>query len=156
MIASIMRDDLAEDAGLAPPELKRQLTPVRTAAGNHTDRQRVVAGDRPGGHGAVRCPQQGPRISASVITCWYPLDVAVPDYQSLMAPVLRALADGQEQPISQLREKLGDQLDLTDEDLRATIPSGGLLFRSRVHWAVTYLYHAGRALRQHRSRWITP
>jgi restriction system protein len=77
--------------------------------------------------------------------------VTVPDYQSLMAPVMHALADGQEQPISQLRETLAGQLDLTDEDLRATIPSGGLLFRSRVHWAVTYLYHAGLLSRPRRG-----
>ena len=84
-------------------------------------------------------------------TCWYPLDVAVPDYQSLMAPVLHALADGQEEPIAHLRETLAGQLDLTDPDLRATIPSGGLLFANRVHWAVTYLYHAGLLSRPRRG-----
>jgi hypothetical protein len=31
------------------------------------------------------------------------LDVTVPDYQSLMAPTMHVLADGQEQPISHLR-----------------------------------------------------
>jgi restriction system protein len=80
--------------------------------------------------------------------CWH---VAVPDYQSLMAPVLHALADGQEQPNSRLRETLAGQLDLTDEDLRATIPSGSPLFASRVHWAVTYLYHAGLLSRPRRG-----
>jgi restriction system protein len=77
--------------------------------------------------------------------------VTVPDYQSLMAPVLRALADGQEQPNSQLRETLAGQLDLNDEDLRAIIPSGSPLFASRVHWAVTYLYHAGLLSRPRRG-----
>jgi restriction system protein len=49
--------------------------------------------------------------------------VAVPDYQTLMAPVLHGLADGAEQPISQLRGVIAKQIGLTDEDLKATLPS---------------------------------
>jgi restriction system protein len=79
------------------------------------------------------------------------LDVTVPDYQSLMAPVLHALADGQEHSISQLRSVIADQIGLTDEDLRATIPSGSQLFASRVHWAVTYMYQAGLVRRPRRG-----
>lgn len=77
--------------------------------------------------------------------------MTIPDYQSLMAPVLGALADGQEQPNSHLRETLAGQLHLTEEDLKATIPSGSPLFASRVHWAVTYLYHAGLLSRPRRG-----
>jgi restriction system protein len=77
--------------------------------------------------------------------------VTIPDYQSLMAPVLHVLADGQEHSTAQLRDTLAGQLHLTGEDLRATIPSGGLLFANRVHWAVTYLYHAGLAARPRRG-----
>jgi restriction endonuclease Mrr len=39
--------------------------------------------------------------------------VTVPDYQTLMAPALRALADGTEQPISQLRGVIAKQVELS-------------------------------------------
>jgi len=55
---------------------------------------------------------------------WFLLARDPPDYQSLMAPVLGALADGQKQPNSHLRETLAGQLHLTEEDLKATIPRG--------------------------------
>lgn len=77
--------------------------------------------------------------------------MTVPDYQSLMAPTLHALADGQERSISQLREAIADQVGLTDEDLKATLPSGALLFANRLHWAITYLYHAGLVARPRRA-----
>jgi restriction system protein len=77
--------------------------------------------------------------------------VAVPDYQTLMAPVLHTLADGAEQPISQLRTKVAKQVNLTDEDLKATLPSGSRLFVNRLHWTITYLYQAGLLRRPRRA-----
>lgn len=67
----------------------------------------------------------------------------VPDYQSLMAPVLNVLADGGEHPLAELRAIVVDRLALTEDDLRAKIPSGTPLFANRLHWAVTYMYQAG-------------
>jgi len=69
-------------------------------------------------------------------------DVAIPDYQSLMEPVLRIVeADG---PISMrdLTTKVSDGLALSEEDRRATITSGMSLMANRVHWSVTYMYKA--------------
>ena len=77
--------------------------------------------------------------------------MAVPDYQTLMAPVLHALADGAEQPISQLRGIIAKQIGLTDEDLKATLPSGSRLFVNRLHWTITYLYQAGLVRRPRRA-----
>lgn len=68
-----------------------------------------------------------------------------------MAPVLHALADGVEQPISQLRSIIAEQLGLTDEDLKATLPSGSRLFVNRLHWTITYLYQAGLVRRPRRA-----
>jgi restriction system protein len=68
-----------------------------------------------------------------------------------MAPTLHGLADGRERLISDLREVIADQVGLTDEDLKATVPSGGLLFASRLHWAITYLYPAGLVARPRRA-----
>jgi restriction system protein len=77
--------------------------------------------------------------------------VTVPDYQTLMAPALRALADGTEQPISQLRGVIAKQVELTDEDLKATLPSGSPLFANRLHWTITYLHQAGLVHRPRRA-----
>jgi hypothetical protein len=68
--------------------------------------------------------------------------MTVPDYQSLMASTLHALAGGQKRSMSELRTVIADQLALTPEDLRATITSGGTLFASRLHKATEY--HPGR------------
>ena len=48
----------------------------------------------------------------------------VPDYQSLMAPFLSALADGGDHSLAELRTVLAERLGLTEEDLQAKIPSG--------------------------------
>jgi restriction system protein len=77
--------------------------------------------------------------------------VAVPDYQTLMAPTLHALANGAEQPISQLRGVIAKQVGLTDEDLKATLPSGSPLFANRLHWTITYLHQAGLVRRPRRA-----
>lgn len=67
----------------------------------------------------------------------------VPDYQSLMAPTLAALADGGDHSLAELRTIIASRLGLTQEDLREKIPSGTPLFANRTHWAVTYMYQAG-------------
>jgi restriction system protein len=67
----------------------------------------------------------------------------VPDYQSLMLPVLRAAADG-EQRIGTVVQRLGDGLGLTEGARAALLASGRqTIFANRVHWAKTYLAKAG-------------
>lgn len=66
----------------------------------------------------------------------------VPDYQSLMLPLLQALADGQTYRMRDIENRLAITLGLSPEDLAATISSGGNLFSSRVGWARTYLKKA--------------
>lgn len=75
----------------------------------------------------------------------------VPDYQSLMAPVLSALADGGDHSLAELRTVLAERLGLTEEDLQAKIPSGTPLFANRLHWAVTYMHQAGLVSRPKRG-----
>lgn len=67
----------------------------------------------------------------------------VPDYQSLMLPVLRAAAVG-EQRIGAVVQSLGEELGLS-EAARATLLASGrqTIFANRVHWAKTYLAKAG-------------
>jgi restriction system protein len=77
--------------------------------------------------------------------------MAVPDYQSLMAPCLHALADRQTHTARDMRESIARALRLNDDDRAERIPSGAPVFDSRVHWAVTYLVQAGLLRRPRRG-----
>lgn len=69
--------------------------------------------------------------------------MAVPDYQTLMLPVLRAASEG-EVKISDVVERLASDFGLTEEDKAELLPSGKqTTFGNRVHWARTYLKQAG-------------
>ena len=67
----------------------------------------------------------------------------VPDYQSLMLPLLRLVADKQEHKYRDLIEALSAEFKLTDEDRKELLASGGPIFDNRVGWAKTYLKKAG-------------
>lgn len=65
--------------------------------------------------------------------------MAVPDYQSLMLPVLDASSKG-EVRIGDVVNQLAGQLKLSQEERAELLPSGKqTLFSNRVHWAKTYL-----------------
>ena len=67
----------------------------------------------------------------------------IPDYQTLMAPILHELADGQPRPLAEIRARVARRLDLPDDDLRELVPSGQKpLFHDRVSWAVSYMKQA--------------
>src|ERR1700760_2331384 len=67
----------------------------------------------------------------------------VPDYQSLMLPVLMIAAAG-EIRIGNAVDRLAEQLHLTEDERAQLLPSGKqTLFGNRVHWAKTYLTKAG-------------
>lgn len=66
--------------------------------------------------------------------------MAVPDFQSLMLPLLQLAGDGQEHTLSEAIEILARQFHLTDADLRELLPSGKQSkYVNRVGWAATYL-----------------
>ncbi len=68
----------------------------------------------------------------------------IPDYQTLMLPLLKILSDGQEHSYRDLIENLAAEFKLTDEDRKELLPSGNqLLFDNKVSWAKTYLKKAG-------------
>lgn len=69
--------------------------------------------------------------------------MSIPDYQSLMLPVLSASSDG-EIRVGDLVERLAEKLALTPEERAELLPSGKqTIFSNRVHWAKTYLSKAG-------------
>ena len=66
----------------------------------------------------------------------------IPDYQSLMLPVLEA-SSKKEVRIGSVVEQLADQLNLTPEERGELLPSGKqTVFSNRVHWAKSYLSKA--------------
>jgi restriction system protein len=77
--------------------------------------------------------------------------VPIPDYQSLMRPVLTVLTDGDVLSMRALTERLSDDLGLTEEERRETITSGMSLMANRVHWSVTYLFKAKAVVRPQRG-----
>ena len=71
--------------------------------------------------------------------------MAVPDYQSLMLPLLRFAGDKKDETSTgEAVEVLAKELALTDEDLKEMLPSGiQSTFVNRVGWASTYMKKAG-------------
>jgi len=75
----------------------------------------------------------------------------IPDYQSLMLPVLWLVQDRTEHPVSEMRQRIADQLGLTESELSERLSSDTTtVFMNRVGWAVQYLKSAGviRAMRR--------
>lgn len=68
----------------------------------------------------------------------------IPDFQSIMLPLLRLLENGRPYPMAEVVLKLTHHFGLSDEDLRLKVPSGQQpMFKNRVTWAISYLKNAG-------------
>ena len=67
----------------------------------------------------------------------------IPDYQSIMLPLLKQVSDGQAHKTSEVKEKLAKEFKLSAEERRQLLPSGRqAIFDNRVNWAKTYLKKA--------------
>jgi restriction system protein len=78
--------------------------------------------------------------------------VAIPDFQTLMRPLMVLLEDGQEWPARSIRDALATQFELTPDELEERLPSGrDSTFRNRVGWALTHIYQAGLVDRPRRA-----
>jgi restriction system protein len=70
--------------------------------------------------------------------------VPIPDFQTVMLPLLQALSDGQERTIKHLTASLADRFGFTEQERNELLPSGQkTIFSNRVGWAKTYLKYAG-------------
>ncbi|MDA3936930.1 MAG: winged helix-turn-helix domain-containing protein, partial [Actinomycetota bacterium] len=73
--------------------------------------------------------------------------MAIPDYQTLMLPFLRLLADGKEHRAADAVEQLNDEFGLTPEERQQHLASGSqTVMRNRVGWVCTYLKKAALIL----------
>ena len=69
--------------------------------------------------------------------------MAIPDFQTLMRPLLEMATDGKEHTLAEAREKLAEGFKLTEEEIANLLPSGRTpRFTNRVAWAKVYLGQA--------------
>ena len=69
--------------------------------------------------------------------------MAIPDYQSIMLPLMEMAADGGEYSLREAIENLAQYFSLSDEERQVMLPSGRqATFDNRVGWARTYLKKA--------------
>ena len=68
----------------------------------------------------------------------------IPDYQSIMLPLLRYISDNREHRMRDVTDELAKQLGVTEEEKKELLPSGAApVFYNRTAWAKTYLKKAG-------------
>lgn len=78
--------------------------------------------------------------------------MTIPDYQTLMRPVLAHLADGAVHRSREVKDAMADEFRLTEEERADLLPSGRQrTIDNRVGWALTYLTQAGLATRPSRG-----
>ena len=77
----------------------------------------------------------------------------IPDFQSVMRPLLESAKDGRDHTVRDTLDSLAKHFSVTDEERRILLPSGRAeLFTNRVAWAKTHLRMAG--LIENRSRGV--
>lgn len=142
--------------GTFPPR-RRRMGARQPGAGLHpASRRRSDPGRAPFGPQQRHSARRGPpaRRSAHLARAGQrPADprpgqgiglVTIPDYQSLMLPLLQALADGREHLVGDVRESLAAQFRLGAAEREALLPSGKQpIFDNRLGWAKTYLAKSG-------------
>ena len=80
--------------------------------------------------------------------------MAIPDYQTLMLPVLQLAAKG-EQRVGVAAERIADELGLSNEERATMLPSGRQrLLNNRIHWAKFYMSKAGLISSPGRGRFV--
>lgn len=68
----------------------------------------------------------------------------IPDYETMMLPILRSMSDRKEHSLNDVLEYIYKQFDVSEEEKKEPLPSGtDLLVRNRARWARLYLERAG-------------
>lgn len=80
--------------------------------------------------------------------------MAIPDYQSLMLPVLELASKG-ETSVPAVETEVATRFDLSDNERQQMLPSGKQrLLSNRIHWAKFYLTRAGLLESPKRGRFV--
>jgi restriction system protein len=81
--------------------------------------------------------------------------MAIPDFQTMMRPVLVAIDGDEPRSTAQIRDEIAAALNISDEDRLVMMPSGKQkLFTNRVAWAITHMSQAGLLTRPDRGRYL--
>ena len=69
--------------------------------------------------------------------------MAIPDYQTIMLPILKFAGDGKEHTLRDAVDYLAGEFQLNEDERKEMLPSGTQrLFNNRVAWALTYIRKA--------------
>lgn len=79
--------------------------------------------------------------------------MAIPDYQSLMLPILQVLRK-EETALRVVEERLVELLDLSEEDQAEVLPTGQRRLYNRIGWALMELFQAGLVDRPRRGNYV--
>ncbi|HEY9347111.1 MAG TPA: winged helix-turn-helix domain-containing protein, partial [Inquilinus sp.] len=80
--------------------------------------------------------------------------MTIPDYQTLMLPVLRRAALG-ETRVPDLEDQIANEFGLTPEERDQLLPSGRQkILHNRIHWAKFYMGKAGLIDSPRRGRFM--
>jgi restriction system protein len=81
--------------------------------------------------------------------------MTIPDYQTLMLPVLRLAAEGGEKRVADISDRIADEFDLSAEERDRFLPSGRQrVLHNRIHWAKFYLTRAALITSPMRGRFL--
>lgn len=70
--------------------------------------------------------------------------MAIPDYQTIMLPLLKFISDQKEHHVREMIDYLAAEFRLSDEERRRLLPSGNdIIFDNKVKWARLYIGKAG-------------
>jgi hypothetical protein len=69
--------------------------------------------------------------------------MTVPDFQTLMLPLLKLTADGKQHMLGEAVERLAEEFQLSEADRAQLLKSGQTRMYNRVAWSTTYLRKAG-------------
>ncbi len=68
----------------------------------------------------------------------------IPDFQALMLPIVKIAGDGADHTAHELRERLAEELGLSEQERKELLPSGQQpVFTNRLSWARAHLRMAG-------------
>jgi restriction system protein len=85
----------------------------------------------------VACLNAAARLDSGV-------SMPIPDFQTVMLPLLRFASDDGEHAVREATDALADQFQLTSDEREQLVPSGQQrTFSNRVSWAVSYLKQSG-------------
>lgn len=69
--------------------------------------------------------------------------MAIPSFQDFMLPMLELMRDGEPHKMLDIKEKLAEYFNLSEEEKKMRLPSGKqVVYKFRIGWARTYLYYA--------------